>query len=84
MPKSMEMQMEREAWALYDTRTGKRLAMSSYLNKEQAKWDLENMTKRDKEKPLQVSHIIPYIGIVQLTDETWNSLPGEVIDGRNV
>lgn len=71
--------MEREAWALYDTRTGKRLAMSSYLSKEQAEWDIDNMKKRATKVRLRTEHLLPHLGIVQLTAETWGSTPGDII-----
>jgi hypothetical protein len=76
--------MDREAWALYDARTGRRLAMSSYLTAEQAAWEVDNLRKRDKEGKLrtEMHDLMPHIGFIKLTPDTWGSKPGDIIDGR--
>jgi hypothetical protein len=74
--------MDREAWVLYDTRTGKRVAISSYLSKDQAQWDLDNIRKRDKQVPVRTHELLPYLEVIALTEETWGSKPGDIIDGR--
>jgi hypothetical protein len=76
--------MEQEAWALYDARTGKRLAVSVYLSVEGAAWEVDNLRKRDKEGKLSsnVHEMLPHIGYIKLTPETWGSKPGDIIDGR--
>lgn len=76
--------MEYEAWALYDARTGKRCSMESYSTVEQAAYALERIRKRDAEgKRKDIHDLIPHLGFVKLTPETWGSNPGDVIDGRD-
>jgi hypothetical protein len=74
--------MEREVWVLYDKRTGKRMAMSSYLTKQQAEWDLDNMKRRDSKERMQVHNLLPHIGIIQLTEDKVDIKPGDIVDGR--
>jgi hypothetical protein len=77
--------MEREAYALYDARTGKRLAISSYMTAEQAAWEVDNLRKKDAQGKLseRVHEMLPHIGYIKLTLETWGSKPGDIIDGRD-
>lgn len=77
--------MEREAYALYDVRTGKRCTFSSYLTAEEAAADLDNLRRRDAEGQLRpdVHDLMPHLGFIKLTPETWGSRPGDIIDGRD-
>jgi hypothetical protein len=75
--------MDRDVWALYDTRNGKRLAMSSYLSKEQGEWDIANMKKRDAQLRMRTHDLLPHIGVIELTQDTWDAKPGDIIDGRS-
>ena len=72
--------MKRRAFALYDRRDGKRGQMSSYLTHEQAEEAIAYYRRRDAAggRP-DIHDFIPHLAVVELTEETWGSQPGDVI-----
>jgi hypothetical protein len=72
--------MEREAWALYDTRTGKRVSNLSYATAERAGAHVDRLRKRNRPN---IRQLLPYLRFIQLTDATYGSNAGDIIDGRD-
>lgn len=66
---------------MYDTRTGQRVGMSiAGTNQTQARRTLAAVRRRDARGGRPDLHdSVPFFGVVELTDETWGSQPGDVI-----
>lgn len=67
-------------YIIYDRRTGKRCQMSSYLTREQAEEAIRGYRYRDERggRP-DIHDLIPHLGVIESTDETFGSSPGDVV-----
>lgn len=71
----------RRAWAFYDRRTGKRCGMAvAGMSRKSAERELEWLRVRDAKggRP-DIHDLIPHLDVVELTDQTWGSRPGDLI-----
>lgn len=67
-------------WILYDKRTGKRVASASYMTEQQGLDDIGYFRARDARGKRQDIHdLIPHLGVVESTPETFGSRPGDVV-----
>ena len=66
---------------MYDTRTGKRVGMASCgMTEWQARWSLSQVRERDERGGRPDLHdLVPHLDVVELTEETWGSKPGDLI-----
>ena len=74
-------ELPRTSWALYDSRTGRRVGMASAgFTRFQAERRIEELRDRDRRggRP-DIHDLMPHLAAVQLTADTWGSNPGDVI-----
>lgn len=71
----------RTAFALYDRRTGRRVGMSiAGITRRHAQQTLQALHDRDaRGRRPDLHDLIPHLGVVQLTEQTWGSQPGDTI-----
>jgi hypothetical protein len=68
--------MNGRAWTFYDKRSGKRASFRSYPTVAAAEFALENLQRTSRGDDRRLAF---YLEVVELTPETWGTLPGEVI-----
>jgi hypothetical protein len=68
--------MSGRAWTFYDRRSGKRATSQSYKTLDLAQEALDRLKKQSRGDDRRLSL---YLEIVELTPDTWGSMPGEII-----
>jgi hypothetical protein len=68
--------MSGRAWTFYDRRSGKRATSQSYKDLGLAKEALDQIKRRSRGENRRLAF---YLEIVELTPDTWGSMPGEII-----
>lgn len=72
--------MTRESWTWVDSRTRKRVSITSTMTREQAEQQLAAWQERDAKGGRPDLHDkMPYIVVAQVPEELWGCQPGDVI-----
>lgn len=78
--KAVEKATQRESWTWVDSRTRKRVSITSTMTREQAELQLAHWQERDAKGGRPDLHeAMPFIVVAQVPEHLWGSDPGDVI-----